>query len=228
MLPRRAQPEPRRRCEPPRRRPAGTTSAAGPSPSGTCSPRRAGSSSSRISSPGSSVVSVAVGLVGKPVEVGERELAARRVQARVEREQRGRDVGRMRRGAEVVREDRVLAVLALARVAAVAAVEAARILRAASTSSGSTGAGCRRSSPCCGAAATPRAGTPRAAPPGIPASTSSSASVVPAPIRSPLTPRGTIPRMSTSVSACEDPVAEERHDLGAAVDEQRRRRARRR
>ena len=65
-------------------------------------------------------------VVRQPVQLGERELAPVGPHGRAEREQgRGR-VGRVRRGAEVVREDRVLAVLALARVAAVAAVEPAR------------------------------------------------------------------------------------------------------
>ena len=56
--------------------------------------------------------------------------AARRAQRRVEREQRGGDVGRVRRRAEVVREDRVLAVLAVAREALVPAVQAARPVEA--------------------------------------------------------------------------------------------------
>src|SRR5438132_192322 len=63
-------------------------------------------------------------------------VSARRTSARATstfravREQRCRRVGRMRGGAEVVREDRVLAVLALTRMAAVAAVQPARVLQA--------------------------------------------------------------------------------------------------
>src|SRR3954447_4211541 len=63
------------------------------------------------------------------VEPLDRELAAVGPQRRPEREQRGRRVGRMRRGAALVAEDRVLAVRTLARVAAVAAVQEARVLQ---------------------------------------------------------------------------------------------------
>ena len=71
-----------------------------------------------------------VRLVREPVELLDRELAPVRPQPRSERDERRRHVGRMRRGAEPVREDRVLAVLAVARVAAVAAVEAAAVAEA--------------------------------------------------------------------------------------------------
>jgi hypothetical protein len=70
----------------------------------------------------------AVVLGRQAVEVGDGELACRRAERRVQREQRGGHVRRMRRGAEVVGEDRVLAVLAFARMAAVAAVQPAREL----------------------------------------------------------------------------------------------------
>ena len=72
---------------------------------------------------------VALVVARQPVELRERELALRRVQARAEREQRGRHIGRMRRRAVVVREDRVLAVLPFARMTTVAAVQATRILQ---------------------------------------------------------------------------------------------------
>src|SRR5438552_10313522 len=67
---------------------------------------------------------VPVAVVREPVELLDRELAAVRPQSRAERDERGSDIGRMRRGAEAVREDRVLAMLAVARMAAVAAVQA--------------------------------------------------------------------------------------------------------
>src|SRR5207244_12301708 len=71
---------------------------------------------------------VAIRLVRQPVELTDRQLALRRVQPRVEREQRRSEVGWMRRRAEVVREDRVRAMLALLCVTAVAAVQPARVL----------------------------------------------------------------------------------------------------
>ena len=106
-----------------------TPNACGPSPSGRRSPPAAGTSSSTISSSGSSVVASRSSSVGSAVELGERKLAPVGPDRRAEREQRRRRVGRVRGRAEVVREDRVLAVLALARVAAVAAVEPARELQ---------------------------------------------------------------------------------------------------
>jgi hypothetical protein len=72
---------------------------------------------------------VAVALVRHAVELEERKFPARRADACVEREQRHRNVGGMRRRAEVVREDRMLAMFALARMATVAAVQPARILQ---------------------------------------------------------------------------------------------------
>ena len=56
------------------------------------------------------------------------QLAAVRPERRPERNERGRHIGGVRGGTEVVREDCVLAVLALACMAAVAPVETARIL----------------------------------------------------------------------------------------------------
>ena len=72
----------------------------------------------------------AVVLGRKPVEVGDRKLARRRSHRRSERDQRRRHVGRMRRRAVAVPEDRVLAVLAGTGVAGVPAVQAARELEA--------------------------------------------------------------------------------------------------
>src|SRR5207245_1827335 len=66
----------------------------------------------------------------QPVELGERQLPLCRAQPRAEREQRRGDVGGMRRRAEVVCEDRVLAVFALLGVAAIAAVQPAWVLKA--------------------------------------------------------------------------------------------------
>ena len=71
-----------------------------------------------------------VACLGQAVEVCERKLAAVRADGRVERQQRRREVRRVRRGAEVVPEDRVLAVLPFAGMAPVASVEAARVLEA--------------------------------------------------------------------------------------------------
>ena len=62
------------------------------------------------------------------VELAERKRPPVGLQRRVECEQRGRDVGGMRRGAVVVREDRVLAMLAREREADVAAVQPAWVL----------------------------------------------------------------------------------------------------
>ena len=86
----------------------------------------------------------------------------------------------------------------------------------ASTSIGSTAGGCRRSCPCCGAAARRRAGRTRGRLLGSSRSCSSSASVVPAPIVVPLTPRGRTSEIWTSRSACYEPVAQLRHELRAS------------
>ena len=69
---------------------------------------------------------VTVVLARQPVDLGDRQLAAARPHRCVEREQRGRRIGRVGRRRPVVAEDRVLAVLAVHREAAVAAVEVAR------------------------------------------------------------------------------------------------------
>ena len=65
---------------------------------------------------------------GQSVELGEPQLAAVGADAGADREQRGRRVGGVRRGAEVVPEERMLAMLPVARVARVAAVQSAREL----------------------------------------------------------------------------------------------------
>src|SRR4051794_37227607 len=67
-----------------------------------------------------------VALVRQPIELLDRELAPVRPQPGAERDERRRNVRGMRRGAEAVREDRVLAVLAVTGMAAVAAVQPAR------------------------------------------------------------------------------------------------------
>ena len=61
----------------------------------------------------------------QPVQLGDRKLAPVGPDRRAEREQSRSRVGRMRRGAELVAEERVLAVLARLGVAAVAAVQVA-------------------------------------------------------------------------------------------------------
>ena len=157
--------------------------------------------------------------IGKPVEAGQRQLAAVRPDGRAERQQRGREIGRMRRGAEVVGEDRVLPVLAVAGVAAVAAVQPAGVLRAASTSNGSTGAGCRRSCPCSGAAARRRAGRPPAARREAPRSPRAPRASSRRRSRPPETPRGSSPARSTSVSASSRPSCELRHDFRSAREQ---------
>src|SRR5207253_8357632 len=62
------------------------------------------------------------------IQTADRKLTHRRSEPSVERKQRGGDIGWMRGRAEVVREDRMLAVLALLCMAAVAAVQAAGVL----------------------------------------------------------------------------------------------------
>ena len=110
----------------------------------------------------------------------------------------------MRRGAEVVGEDRVLAVLAVPRDSTRRRRGGGTGSRAASTSSGSTAAGCRRSSPRFAAAAIAasrqasrkRLRGSRSSPRARRASCRRRSS-------SRRCPRGTTPRMSTSVSARE-------------------------
>ena len=71
----------------------------------------------------------AVGVGRQPVELGDRQLPLARPQPGIERDERGRRIRRMRRGAALVAEDRMLAVGARLREAALAAVEPARELQ---------------------------------------------------------------------------------------------------